>query len=151
MPEHTEREFLGFVRPGFDRTCYAPCFLSALRLKHRERFSTAMRGEGRPCVSCNFCEEVCPAGIMPHLLHKYLYKDLIEEADEARIDLCVRCGLCSFVCPSKIELTEQFTEAQDLIEKEKEEARLDAIRQEKKRLEEAQRKEAQEKSQEKEY
>ncbi|MBN1457094.1 MAG: 4Fe-4S dicluster domain-containing protein [Sedimentisphaerales bacterium] len=151
MPEHTEREFLGFVRPGFDRSSYAPCFLSALRLKHRESFSTAMRGEGRPCVSCNFCEEVCPAGIMPHLLHKYLYKDLIEEADEARIDLCVRCGLCSFVCPSKIELTKQFIEAQDLIEKEKEEARLDAIRQEKKRMEEARRKEAQEKGQEEEY
>ena len=151
MPEHTEREFLGFIRPGFDRSSYAPCFLSALRLKFRERFSTAMRGEGRPCVSCNFCEEVCPAGIMPHLLHKYLYEDLIEEADVARIDLCVRCGLCSFVCPSKIELTEQFIEAQYLIEKEKEEGRLDAIRQEKKRLEEAQRKEAQEKSQEKKY
>jgi len=151
MPEHTEREFLGFARPGFDRSSYAPCFLSALRLKFRERFSTAMRGEGRPCVSCNFCEEVCPAGIMPHLLHKYLYKDLIEEADIARIDLCVRCGLCSFVCPSKIELMEQFIEAHDLIEKEKEEARLDAIKQEKKRLEEAQRKEAQEKSQEKKY
>ena len=90
-----------------------------------------MRGEGRPCVSCNFCEEVCPAGIMPYLLHKYLYGDLIEEAEQARVDLCVQCGLCSFICPSKIELREQFIEAKALIAKEKEEIRQEEARQEK--------------------
>jgi Na+-transporting NADH:ubiquinone oxidoreductase subunit A len=130
LPEHTEREFLGFVRPGWDRSCYAACFLSALRTKFRERFTTAMRGEGRPCVSCNFCEEVCPAGIMPYLLHKYLYGDLIDEVQEARIDLCVQCGLCSFVCPSKIDLMAQFIEAKDLIEAEKEQMRQEQLRQE---------------------
>lgn len=151
MTEHTEREFLGFVRPGFDRKSYAPCFLSKFRMKFSERLSTAIFGEERPCVDCNFCEEVCPAGIMPHLLHKYLYADLIEEAIEARVDLCVKCGLCSYVCPSKIELREQFVEAQDQIEQEKEEARLDAIKQEKKRLaEEARRAKAEEEARENE-
>lgn len=131
LPKHTEREFLGFVRPGWDRSCYAECFLSSFRKKFKERYTTAMRGEGRPCVSCNFCEEVCPAGIMPHLIHKYLYSDLIEEADEARIDLCIRCGLCSFVCPSKIELTQQFADAQVMIEEEKEQIRAEQLRKEK--------------------
>ncbi len=92
--------------------------------------TTAVRGELRPCISCNFCEEVCPAGIMPYLIHKYLYRDLIEEAEEARLDLCVRCGLCSFVCPSKIELRQQFIESKTLIEKEKEEIRQEELRQE---------------------
>lgn len=131
LPEHTEREFLGFMRPGWGRSCYAECFLSSLRIRFRERFNTAMRGEGRPCVSCNFCEEVCPAGIMPHLIHKYLYSDLLEEADQACIDLCVKCGLCSFVCPSKIELTQQFTDAQVMIEEEKEQIRQEKLRKEK--------------------
>lgn len=135
LPEHTEREFLGFVRPGWDRSCYAECFLSSLRVRFKERFTTAMRGEGRPCVSCNFCEEICPAGIMPHLIHKYLYSDLIEEADQARIDLCIGCGLCSFVCPSKIELAQQFADAQVLIEEEKEQIRLEQLRKEKQREE----------------
>ncbi len=123
LPELKQREFLGFVRPGFDRSSYSSCFLSALTNRIRERLTTAMRGERRPCVSCNFCEEVCPAGISPHLIHKYLYSDLIEEAAQARVDLCVGCGLCSYVCPSKIDLRAQFTDARELIEQEKAEAR----------------------------
>jgi Na+-translocating ferredoxin:NAD+ oxidoreductase RnfC subunit len=67
---------------------------------------------------------------MPHLIHKYLYRDLIEEANQARVDLCVECGLCSFVCPSKIELGKQFIEAKCAIEKEKEEIRQEQARQE---------------------
>ena len=125
LPEHEEREFLGFVRPGWDRRSYSGCFLSSLRGEFGERLTTAMRGEERACISCNFCEEVCPAGIIPYLIHKYLYGDQLEEAEEIRIDLCVECGLCSFVCPSKIELMKEFIEAKDLIAKEKEEIRCE--------------------------
>jgi Na+-translocating ferredoxin:NAD+ oxidoreductase RnfC subunit len=73
---------------------------------------------------------------MPHLIHKYLYRDLIEEVDQARVDLCIECGLCSFVCPSKIDLRQQFIDAKELIEKEREEIRLEQERQEKLRQEE---------------
>ena len=128
LPEHREREFLGFARPGYDRKSYSACFLSSLRKDFSERLTTAMRGEGRPCISCNFCEEVCPASIMPHLIHKYLYNDLIDEVEQARVDLCIECGLCSYICPSKIELREQFVEAKELIEKEKEEIRQEELR-----------------------
>lgn len=128
LPELKDREFLGFIRPGWDRSCYARCFLSSLRKEFRERLTTGIRGEGRPCISCNFCEEICPAGIMPHLMHKYLYRDLIEEVDQARVDLCVECGLCSFVCPSKIDLRKQLIEAKGLIKKEKEEIRQEEAR-----------------------
>ncbi|MHC4170441.1 MAG: 4Fe-4S dicluster domain-containing protein [Planctomycetota bacterium] len=139
LPDQEEREFLGFIRPGWDRDSYSDSFLSSLRKDFRERLTTALRGEGRPCVACNYCEEVCPAGIMPYLIHKYLYADLIEEAEEARVDLCVECGLCSYVCPSKIDLRTQFVEAKDLIAKEKEEIRQEQLRQEeaRKREEEA--------------
>ena len=130
VPELKDREFLGFTRPGWNRRSYSGCFLSSLRKDFRERLTTAVRGELRPCISCNFCDEVCPAGIMPHLIHKYLYRDLLEEADETRVDLCVECGLCSFVCPSKIELRKQFIQAKELIEKEKEEIRQEQARQE---------------------
>ena len=118
LPEHTEREFLGFMRPGTDRGSYSKCFLSALRGKFAERLDTALRGERRPCVSCNYCEEVCPAGIMPHLIHKYLYMDALEEAEQTGVDLCVECGLCSFVCPSKIDLRQQFIDAKQAIREE---------------------------------
>lgn len=144
LPELKERELFGFIRPGWDRSCYANCFLSSLRAKFRERFTTAMRGEGRPCISCNFCEEVCPAGIIPHLIHKYLYRDLVEEVDSARVDLCVECGLCSFVCPSKIDLRQQFIDAKALIEQERQEVLKEQQRQERMRQQEAARKAAEE-------
>lgn len=128
LGEHTEREFLGFVRPGWDRKCYAACYLSSLRHKFGERLNTAVRGEVRPCISCNYCAQVCPAGILPHLIHKYLYSDLIDEARQVRVDLCVKCGLCSYLCPSKLELREQFIEAQGLIEQERQEAEAEEQR-----------------------
>ena len=130
IPELREREFLGFARPGWSRSCYAACYLSALRKRFLEHFNTGIRGEGRPCISCNFCEDVCPAGITPHLIHKYLYRDLVEEAEQARTDLCIECGLCSYVCPSKIDLRQQLIDAKKLIEQEKEEIRKEKLRQE---------------------
>jgi Na(+)-translocating NADH:ubiquinone oxidoreductase A subunit len=130
LRELEEREFLGFMRPGWSRHCYASCYLSSLRKEFTEQYTTGVRGELRPCIACNFCEEVCPAGIMPYLIHKYLYANLIEQVERARVDLCVECGLCSYVCPSKIDLRKQLIDAKALIEKEKEEIRLEQQRQE---------------------
>jgi Na+-transporting NADH:ubiquinone oxidoreductase subunit A len=130
LQELQEREFFGFIRAGWSRHSYSNCYLSSLRKKFEEKYTTAVRGELRPCISCNYCEEVCPAGIMPYLIHKYLYADLIEEVEQARVDLCVECGLCSYVCPSKIDLRTQFIEAKALIAKEKEEIRQEQLRQE---------------------
>jgi Na(+)-translocating NADH:ubiquinone oxidoreductase A subunit len=119
IPQHQSREFLSFVRPGFDRQSYSSCFFSSLCSLFPQRLTNAVRGERRPCVSCNFCEEVCPAGIIPHRLHKLIYQDHIDAIERSRIDLCIECGLCSFVCPSKIELVHQFQEAKQTILKEK--------------------------------
>jgi len=111
LPEHSEREFLGFLRPGSDRRSYSRCFLSLFRPARRERRTTGLRGEVRACIGCGYCEEVCPVGIMPHLIHKLLYQDELEEADAVGMGRCIECGLCSFVCPSKLELREQFAAA----------------------------------------
>ena len=118
LAEHSERELFGFVRPGADRRSYSLCFLSSLRKRFTEPLNTALRGEGRPCISCGYCEDVCPAGIMPHLLHKLLYADRLEEADQAGAELCVECGLCSFVCTSKLELRDEFRQAKRSIAEE---------------------------------
>ena len=115
LPHRAERELFGFARPGWDRGSYGRCFLSSLRASRPEALTTLLRGERRACVSCGSCEEVCPVGIMPHLIHKCLYQDQLESAEEARIDLCIGCGLCSYVCPSKIDLRRQFLDAQEKI------------------------------------
>jgi len=111
LPEQTDREFLGFMRPGARRRSYSRCFLSLLRPAAPERRTTGVRGEGRPCIGCGYCEEVCPVGIMPHWIHKLLYQDELEEADAVGMGRCIACGLCSFVCPSKLELREEFVDA----------------------------------------
>jgi len=147
LRELEEREFFGFIRPGWSRSSYANCFLSSLRKKFSEEFTTGLRGELRPCISCNYCEEVCPAGIMPYLIHKYLYADMIEEVEQARVDLCVECGLCTYVCPSKIDLGTQLIDAKALIAKEKEELLKEQIRQEEARKkQEEERKQSEEKT-----
>ncbi len=83
---------------------------------------------------------------MPYLIHKYLYADLIEEAEQARVDLCVECGLCSYVCPSKIDLRKQLIDAKVLIEKEKEEILQEQLRQEEARKQEEARRKSEEKT-----
>ncbi len=119
LPEQQSREFLAFIRPGFDRQSYSACFMSSLCGDFPERLTNAVRGELRPCVSCNFCEDVCPARIIPHRLHKLIYQDDIDQVERSRIDLCIECGLCSYVCPSKLELVHQFQQAKQAIAAEK--------------------------------
>lgn len=106
LPEGTDRQFLSFMRAGFDRPSYTPCYLSRLRPKKSLATNTSLRGEPRACIACGYCEEICPVDIMPHLIRRFLEKDLLEEAQSAGAQICVGCGLCSYVCPSKIELAE---------------------------------------------
>jgi Na(+)-translocating NADH:ubiquinone oxidoreductase A subunit len=138
VPKLMSREFLGWLRPGFDRKSFSDSFMSSLCGLFPERVTNAVRGEVRPCVSCGFCEEACPAGIMPHKLHKLIYQDDIDTVEKFRIDLCVECGLCSFVCPSKIELMQQFKDMKQTILKEKEIAAAEAAKKAEKEALEAQ-------------
>jgi Na+-transporting NADH:ubiquinone oxidoreductase subunit A len=109
LPEGTERQFLSFMRAGFDKPSYTPAYFSRLRPKKSLATNTSLRGEPRACIACGYCEEVCPVDIMPHLIWRFLSKDLLEEAQAAGAQICVECGLCSYVCPSKIELAEEIS------------------------------------------
>ena len=118
LPKAGEREFLGFVVPGFDRVSALPCFGSALTGGADRHLAATLRGERRPCVACGLCEKFCPVGLLPQILHRYLFRDAIDQAQAAGVDLCIGCGLCSYVCPSKIELRQQFAEAQERLREE---------------------------------
>lgn len=122
MPRSGEREFLSFVRAGFDRTSILPCFASRLTGAYDRHISTSIRGERRACIACGLCEKVCPIRLLPQVIHRYLYRDAIDQAEAAGLPHCVDCGLCSFVCPSKIELTHQFAQAKEQVRQEREEA-----------------------------
>ncbi len=116
IPENTEREVLAFAHLGFGKHAFTNTFFSVLRGRFRERYTTAVRGEHRPCVACSSCERACPAGIMPFLVHRYVDKQRIEEAERFGLWKCIECGLCSHVCLAKRNMSSAFCEARENIE-----------------------------------
>jgi Na+-transporting NADH:ubiquinone oxidoreductase subunit A len=121
LRELDTQTLLAFSRPGISRRSYSRTFVGSLRTEMAVRMNAGLAGEVRPCVSCGMCEDVCPAGILPAVIHKQLYANRLEEAQRLRVDLCVGCGLCSYVCPSKIDLRSELLRA---IERLREEAAL---------------------------
>jgi len=122
LPAKAEREFLGFARPGFNRRSILPCFITELTRGDDRAVSSDIRGEHRACIACGQCEKVCPVRLFPQVLHRYLYRGGLDEAEATGLDRCVDCRLCTFVCPSKIELQQQFAEARETLRAEHAEA-----------------------------
>ncbi|MBI4335040.1 MAG: 4Fe-4S dicluster domain-containing protein [Candidatus Omnitrophica bacterium] len=114
IPENNNREFLSFLRGGLRRDSYSRTFLAKWLPVRTKLVDTNKYGEERPCISCGFCEEVCPVRIIPHLLSKYVKRGVIDETlMNYKIFNCIECGLCSFVCPSKIPLLQHMKEGHE--------------------------------------
>ncbi len=110
LKENRDREFLSFLRPGIHRGSFSNAFLSSLSPTLSKKLDTNVKGEYRPCIYCNYCETVCPVGLIPYLLSKYVTRDMTDEAERHRISACIECGLCTYVCPSKIPLMKHIQE-----------------------------------------
>ena len=109
------REFLGWARPGLRRDSYSRTFAADL-LPISRSADTGLHGEHRPCLSCGFCDDVCPAGILPHLLHRYVLRGIIDEdLARYRITDCIDCNLCTYVCPSKIPVAQLLAEGKEKV------------------------------------
>ena len=114
IPENKTREFLSFMRPGAKSDSYTRTFLGRGLPCSKKRPDTNQHGEERPCISCTFCEEVCPVQIIPHLLSKHVKRGIIDETlMNYDIFNCIECGLCSFVCPVKIPLLAHLKEGHE--------------------------------------
>ncbi len=121
LGELRKRHMLAFAMPGLSRSSYGRTFVSGLCPGGPpESLNTTLAGELRACVSCGQCIDVCPVGILPSVIHKFLHADEIDEVERMRVDLCIECGLCSYVCPSKIELLSDMRDARRLIREEHE-------------------------------
>jgi len=104
VPEKEEGGFLPFAGPGFRKDSYSVTFASSL-LPFGKEADTNLHGEERPCISCGFCESVCPVRILPSLLHRYVKRAIIDETIlRYRITRCIDCNLCTYVCTSKIDV-----------------------------------------------
>ena len=106
IPENRQGEIMAFARPGLAKDSFSRTFVASF-LPSAKTADTNLHGEGRACLSCGFCEEVCPARIMPNVLHRYVQRDIIDDTIlRYRITDCIDCNLCSYVCPSKIPVAE---------------------------------------------
>jgi Na+-transporting NADH:ubiquinone oxidoreductase subunit A len=105
IPEGGEKEFFGFLRPGYTKPSRSRAFLSYFN-KSTLPMDCNFHGEERACINCGSCAEVCPVDILPQFTYKCILADEIEEALVHGMLDCVECGLCTYVCPSKVELSE---------------------------------------------
>ena len=65
-------------------------------------------GDESPCISCARCVEVCPMGLLPTTLARFVeYEQFSEAADYGAFD-CIECGCCTYICPSKRKLLEHI-------------------------------------------
>jgi Na+-translocating ferredoxin:NAD+ oxidoreductase subunit C len=104
VPEKEVEGFLPFAGPGFRKDSHSLAFASRFLPLGKEA-DTNLHGEERVCISCGFCENVCPVRILPSLLHRYVKRGIIDETVlRYRITRCIDCNLCTYVCTSKIDL-----------------------------------------------
>ena len=120
LAEGNQREFLGWLAPGFDRFSVLPVFLSKLMPSKKFQFTTTTHGSPRAMVPIGMYEKVMPMDIMPtHLLRALCVGD-VEWAEELGVleldeeDL----ALCTFVDPGKQEFGEYLRSVLEKIQKE---------------------------------
>lgn len=121
LEEGREREFFGWMSPGFGKFSVINTFASALaRGKKRFGFTTTTNGSIRAIVPIGMYEKVMPMDILPTFLLRAIMMNDIERAEQLGVleldeeDL----ALCTFVCPSKIDYGPVLRRNLAIIEKE---------------------------------
>lgn len=111
--EHAVRELFRFMRPGLTADSYSKSTVAEFIPFLSKKLETNVHGGVRPCVQCNYCDEVCPVDIYPFLIWKYVNVDEVEESFRLRPYDCIECGLCDYVCPSKIDISSSVKNAKE--------------------------------------
>tara|TARA_Y100001935_G_C17309468_1_gene514765 strand:- start:2510 stop:3901 length:1392 start_codon:yes stop_codon:yes gene_type:complete len=128
-------EFLAFMQIGLEKPSFSRAYLSGVigeatarlkdiplpqfsELEYLTKTSTAVNGSDRDCVSCGFCEIVCPVDSLPQTLLRNAKVDDIEENMRLGLLDCSGCGACTYVCPSKIDLASTFINMKNNLYKE---------------------------------
>ena len=120
LAEGANREFFGWMAPGFKRFSVKNVFVSKLFPGKRFAFTTATNGGGRAIVPIGSYEKVVPLDILPTFLLRALAVDDVEQAEALG---CLELdeddlALCTFVCPGKGEYGSMLRRNLTIIEKE---------------------------------
>ena len=120
IPEVTENEFWGWMKPGISKPSFSKTFFSSFFKKKEYSFNTAMFGGERGLVQTGVYEQVVPMDILPnHLLKSTMFRDfeLMENLGILEV-LPEDLALCEYVCVSKVEIQEIIRNGLDEFQKE---------------------------------
>ena len=122
LKEGTEREFMGWLAPGWKKFSQINVMLSSLFRYRREAFdlTTSQNGSPRAMVPTGSFEEVMPLDILPTQLLRSL---VVGDTDMAQKLGCLELdeedlALCSFVCVGKYDYGTVLRKTLNQIERE---------------------------------
>jgi len=118
--EGTEREFLGWQMPGFDKYSITRAFAAAWQGAKKFSLTTSTGGSERAMVPIGTYEKVMPLDLLPTpLLRSLISRDTASAQELGCLELDEEdLGLCTFVCPGKYEYGEILRDNLLRIEKE---------------------------------
>ena len=119
IPEATERQFMGWVRPGGDKFSVLNVFFSAMQRASRSfAFNTAENGSPRAMVPLGNYEKVMPLDILAtQLLRAILVRDTDSAQELGVLELDEEdLALSSFVCVGKYNFGPHLRESLEQIE-----------------------------------
>lgn len=111
--EEGQRELWRFLNPGVDYDTYPGAAVASVLRFIPRRLDAGRHGGARPCVQCGYCDQVCPAGIIPHLIWRHVEAGDAAASFRHRPYDCIDCRLCDYVCPSKIDISAGIRKATD--------------------------------------
>lgn len=120
LPEHREREFLGWLSPAPSARPVAPTPIARWLRRLPIEFHTSRHGSSRAIVPLGLYERVLPLDLEPAFLIKAL---VMEDSDWAESLGCLELdeedlALCAFVCPSKANFGTQLRKVLTALERE---------------------------------
>ncbi len=103
LPTGGEREFFGWLAPGFRKFSVKNIFVSSLAKNRLRSFSASLFGGHRALLPIGSFERVMPLDILPYFLLRAL---AVEDVEQAEALGCLELdeedlALCTFVCPGK--------------------------------------------------
>lgn len=71
--------------------------------------------EEQPCIRCQGCENVCPAGLTPYKIEIAFLNEDYDLCEKLYASECIACGCCSYTCPARRELALRTRMARDIV------------------------------------
>lgn len=120
LNEGRDRNFLGWLSPGFNLFSVKNILASSLTPSKKFDFTTSLNGGPRAIVPIGSYEKVMPLDIIPTYLLRALAVDDVEEGEKLGMLELVEedLALCTYVCPSKIDHGANLRRNLTIIEKE---------------------------------